>query len=126
MLWNLDSDRPIYLQIVETIQRQIVSGAYQPGDKLPSVRELAGDAGVNPNTMQKAFAELERNSLVVTQRTAGRSVTEDTHLIAEIRDKLAKEQIRTFFRQMKELGYRTEEAAALLEHTYRELHRENA
>ena len=59
MAWNLDSDRPIYAQILERIQRQIVSGEYAPGTKIPSVRELAAQAGVNPNTMQKALSELE-------------------------------------------------------------------
>ena len=58
MAWNLDSDRPIYSQILERIQMQIAAGIYEPGEKIPSVRELAADAGVNPNTMQKALAEL--------------------------------------------------------------------
>ena len=70
MAWTLDSDRPIFLQIVERIQTDIVSGRYQPGDKLPSVRDLAAEASVNPNTMQKAFAELERTGLFqADQRT---------------------------------------------------------
>lgn len=118
MAWNLDSDRPIYLQIVEILQHRIVSGCYKPGDKLPSVRELAGEASVNPNTMQKAFSELERNGLVITQRTTGRTVTEDTKMIAEIRNNLAEEQIRMFFGKMKELGYDTKEVVSLIEHTY--------
>lgn len=115
MAWNLDSDRPIYLQIVEIIQRQIVSGYYKPGDRLPSVRELAGEASVNPNTMQKAFSELERNGLVVTQRTTGRTVTEDTEMIAEIRNNMAQEQIQAFFHQMKALGYETKEVISLIQ-----------
>ena len=81
MAWNLDSDRPIYAQILERIQRQIVSGEYAPGTKIPSVRELAAQAGVNPNTMQKALSELERSGLVVTMRTSGRVVTEDMEMI---------------------------------------------
>ena len=72
MPWNLDSDRPIFLQIIEKIRLDIVSGYYQPGDKLPSVRELAAEASVNPNTMQKALSELERTGLVYSQRTSGR------------------------------------------------------
>ena len=79
MAWTLDSDRPIFLQIVERIQTDIVSGRYQPGDKLPSVRDLAAEASVNPNTMQKAFAELERTGLVYSRRTSGRFITEDCH-----------------------------------------------
>lgn len=118
MAWNLDSDRPIYAQLVERIQMQIVSGYYQPGGKLPSVRELAAVAAVNPNTMQKAFAELERSGLIVTQRTNGRSVTEDTDLIREIRKKLAAEQMDAFFSAMKELGYTEKEVLELIEKDY--------
>ena len=77
MPWNLDDSRPIYLQLMEKIQQDIVSGTYRPGEKLPSVRELALDAAVNPNTMQKALSELERSGLVYSQRTSGRFITED-------------------------------------------------
>ena len=91
MAWNLDSDRPIYAQLLERIQLQIVSGTYGPGDKLPSVRELAAEASVNPNTMQKAFAELERSGLIVTKRTSGRFVTEDKDMITQIRTQLTHE-----------------------------------
>lgn len=115
MAWNLDSDRPIYAQIVEIIQMQIVSGYYQPGDKLPSVRELAAQASVNPNTMQKAFAELERSGLILTQRTAGRTVTEDKEMIALIKLNLAKEQVENFVTQMKKLGFTREEIIGLVE-----------
>lgn len=89
MAWELDAGRPIYAQLVERIQRKIVSGQYRPGEKLPSVRDLATVAAVNPNTMQKAFAELERSGLIVTQRTSGRTVTEDTKLIRNTREQLA-------------------------------------
>lgn len=115
MAWNLDSDRPIYAQIVEIIQMQIVSGYYQPGDKLPSVRELAAQASVNPNTMQKAFAELERSGLIQTQRTAGRTVTEDKEMITSIKLNLAKEQAMNFLAQMKKLGFTREEIISLVE-----------
>ncbi len=114
MAWSLDSDRPIYAQLVERIQMQIVSGGYPPGGKLPSVRELAAEAAVNPNTMQKAFAELERSGLIVTQRTNGRTVTEDEELIKSIRRKLAKEHILFFFSKMKELGFTEEEIYQLV------------
>lgn len=115
MAWNLDTDRPIYAQLVERIQMQIVSGYYPPGGKLPSVRELAAVAAVNPNTMQKAFAELERNGLIITQRTNGRTVTEDTELIKGIRRSLAKEYVDLYFSQMKNLGYLRREAAEMIE-----------
>jgi len=105
MAWELDADRPIYTQLVERIQMQIVSGIYQPGSKLPSVRELAAEAAVNPNTMQKAFAELERCGLIVTLRTNGRLVTEDTDMINEIKQNQAKEYLDVFIGKMKELNY---------------------
>ena len=114
MAWNLNSDRPIYAQILERIQMQIVSGVYQPGTKIPSVRELAADAGVNPNTMQKALAELERSGLVMTQRTSGRVVTEDLNMIKEIRNQLAGEQVRDYVKRMKDLGFDREDIIDLL------------
>ncbi len=114
MAWILDSDRPIYLQLVERIQVQIVSGEYPPGAKLPSVRDLAAVAAVNPNTMQKAFAELESSGLILTQRTSGRTVTEDAGLIGEVRARIAREHIEHYFKCMSELGYTKEEAAAII------------
>lgn len=115
MAWNLNSDRPIYAQILEVIQLRIVSGRYRPGEKIPSVRDLAAEAGVNPNTMQKALSELERNGLVETQRTSGRMVTEDMEMIQETRSKLAREQVSEFIDKMKELGFSKEEVVELLE-----------
>ena len=114
MAWELDADRTIYAQLVERIQREIVSGKYQPGEKLPSVRDLAAVAAVNPNTMQKAFAELERSGLIMTQRTSGRTVTEDTELISHTREKLAAGHMRSFIDNMQELGYDTGEIRELL------------
>ena len=114
MAWKLNSDRPIYAQILERIQMQIVSGVYQPGTKIPSVRELAADAGVNPNTMQKALAELERSGLVMTQRTSGRVVTEDLNMIKETRNQLAGEQVKEFVKKMKDLGFDREDIIDLL------------
>ena len=75
MTWNLTGDRPIWLQLMERLQLGIVTGEYQAGERLPSVRELAAEAAVNPNTMQKALTELERSGLLYAQRTAGRFVT---------------------------------------------------
>ena len=114
MAWNLDSDRPIYSQILERIQMQIAAGIYEPGEKIPSVRELAADAGVNPNTMQKALAELEHRNLVVTLRTSGRVVTEDLNMIRETKNQLAKEQIDDFLTRMKALGFEREDILIML------------
>ena len=118
MAWELDSDRPIYIQLVERIQKTIISGYYPPGGRLPSVRELAAEAAVNPNTMQKAFAELERSGLIITQRTNGRTVTEDTGMIDAIRKQLANEHLEAFFDGMKELGYTKRDVIELIEKSY--------
>lgn len=109
MPWNLDSDRPIFIQIIEKIQMDIISGQYAPGDKLPSVRELAQEASVNPNTMQKALSELERTRLVYSQRTSGRYITEDTAMIAELKSTLAKDIVTQFLDKMFRLGIPEEE-----------------
>ena len=114
MEWKLSDDRPIWLQLSEQLSRQIVSGVYPPGGRLPSVRELAATASVNPNTMQKAFAELERTGLIITMRTSGRIVTEDTAMINETRRELAEEQISQFLTQMNNLGFDRSEIIELL------------
>lgn len=117
MAWNLDSDRPIFLQIVERIQMDIISGRYAPGDKLPGVRDLASEAAVNPNTMQKAFTELERTGLVYSVRTSGRYITEDTTMIEELKASLAKEKIGEFLELMQNLGFKNEEILSLMTQT---------
>lgn len=98
MPWILDSDRPIFIQILERIRMNIISGKYQPGEKLPSVRELAAEAAVNPNTMQRAFAELERAGLVYSRRTSGRFITEDQEMIETLKADIAKEKIKLFWK----------------------------
>ena len=114
MPWLLDNDRPIYAQLVERLQQRIISGFYKPGDRLPSVRELAAEAGVNPNTMQRAFVELERSGLILTNRTSGRTVTEDGDMIQKIQRELAETIIQNFLKQMSELGFDKEEGVALV------------
>ncbi len=104
MPWDLDNNRPIYLQLMERIQLDIISGTYKPGDRLPSVRELALEASVNPNTMQKALAELERSGIVHSMRTSGRLITEDRSMIEQLKGELAREQIGAFLEKMNRLG----------------------
>ena len=91
MPWELDSKRSIYGQIIERIQNRIVTGAYPPGGKLPSVRDLAEEAGVNPNTMQRALSELERTGVIYSQRTSGRFVTEDESMITQLKEDAARD-----------------------------------
>ncbi|MBQ4530600.1 MAG: GntR family transcriptional regulator [Lachnospiraceae bacterium] len=114
MAWTLNADRPIYTQLVEKIQKDIVSGIYKAGDKIPPVRELATEAAVNPNTMQKALVELERMGLLYTQRTSGRFVTEDGEMINKLKNEMASEQIKIFLENMKQLGYDTEETISII------------
>lgn len=114
MRWQFSNDAPIYSQLIEQIKVGIVSGMFAPGERLPSVRDLATEAGVNPNTMQRAMTELERDGLVYSQRTAGRFVTEDRTMIEAAKRELAERHIRTFVAAMLRLGYERNEIAALL------------
>lgn len=114
MKWQFSNDAPIYAQLIAQIKVGIVTGAFPPGERLPSVRDLATEAGVNPNTMQRALAELERDGLVYSQRTAGRFVTEDKHMIDTAKRGLAESHIRTFLLAMLHLGYQREEILDLL------------
>ena len=115
MPWEFRSDRPIYAQIITQIQQRIVTGQLQPGDRLPSVRDLAAEAGVNPNTMQRAMTELERQGLVHSQRTAGRFVTEDGATIRKLREDLARTQVQDFLVAMGQLGFAPQEIADLIQ-----------
>ena len=120
MAWELNNDRPIYAQIVEILQLRIVSGFYPAGEKLPSVRELAAEAGVNPNTMQKAFMELERSGLITTMRTSGRVVTEDEDMIRDVKETIAIAEIENFFKKMREIGFSQEQTMELAKNVYKE------
>lgn len=115
MPWNLDSDRPIFIQIVERIEQDIMSGKYSPGEKMPSVRDLALEAAVNPNTMQKALSELERLGLVYSQRTSGRFITEDQKLITSLKKEKASADVKVFLEQMKALGLDKEQVIELIQ-----------
>ena len=115
MEWKFDNQKPIYAQIVDVIRLRIITGRYEPGSRLPSVRELAGEASVNPNTMQKALTELERTGLVYSQRTSGRFITEDAKMIEELKNNLAQEQIKAFLEHMSKLGYKKSETLSLIQ-----------
>lgn len=121
MSWHFSDDRPIYMQLMEQIQLKIVSGSYKAGEKLPSVRDMASDASVNPNTMQKALTELERTGLVFSQRTSGRFITEDINMIKNVRNTLAQEQIEKFLYNMKKIGYTKQETIELIEIMFKEM-----
>lgn len=115
MNWDFRDDLPIYSQLIQKIKYALVSGELSPGDRLQSVREMALDAKVNPNTMQRALSELEREGLLYTQRTSGRFVTEDIALLGSLKSALAGEQIKSFFDSMERIGISESEALKLIE-----------
>lgn len=120
MNWSFETDRPIYLQLKEQLLLMIVSGKYPAGSKLPAVRDLAAEASVNPNTLQKALSELERDGLVYAQRTSGRFVTEDEKMITQAKENLALEQIEVFLKKMAGIGLSRVETLALIEKKVKE------
>lgn len=110
---KFQSNIPIYLQLVNKFKHRIVSGELNAGSKLESVRDLAVSFEVNPNTMQRALSELERDGLVFAERTTGRFITNDKELIAKMREDVAQEIIEQFILQMKSLGFSDQEATKL-------------
>lgn len=114
MKWEINSERPVYIQLIEQIQAGIISGYFKPGDKLPSVRDLAAEATVNPNTMQKALVELERTGLINTNRTSGRLITSDAAMIKKLKEMSARELVQDFVARMKQLGFEPEETIQIV------------
>ncbi len=114
MPWRFQSDSPIYSQAAEVIRLRILTGEYPPGSHMPSVRELAQEAAVNPNTMQRALSLLEEQGLLYTQRTAGRTVTESEELIRCLRLKQARSYVTDCWQQLARLGFSTGEIQAML------------
>ena len=114
MVWKFNDEQPIYQQIISKIKERIVAGEWKAGSKLKSVRELALEAGVNPNTMQKALAELEREGLVYSQRTAGRFVSDNKEKTDRLQEEMTMECIKTFVAQMEKMGYKKEQIIEML------------
>lgn len=115
MQWFFDPNLPIYTQIVEQIRLFIVSGIMKAGERMPSVRDLASEAGVNPNTMQRALAELERTGLIYASRTNGRFVTDQQEVIDVAKAELATDSVARFIQEMTRLGFTREEMIAMIE-----------
>lgn len=118
MAWTLDDSRPIWPQLSQQLARRIIAGVYPPGSRLPSVRELAAEAGVNPNTMQRALVQLEQENLAKADRTAGRLVTQDVAALEAARLREAEAVIRDYFEAMAALGYTDEQAVQLLKEEF--------
>ena len=110
---NFQNERPIYLQIVEQMEMEIMSGYYPKGSKLPTVRELAMQYKVNPNTMQKAFVELEQRGLVFAKRTSGRYVSENESVIENVKQQAAKAKTQEYIRYVRQLGLEEEDILRL-------------
>ena len=114
MLWELTNDRPLYIQLIEHIKLRILSGEYEAGQPFPSVRELALNANVNPNTMQRALVELEREGLLINERTNGRKITSDTSMIQAMREDLANAKLCQLKEELGRLGFNSEEQLAFI------------
>lgn len=115
MEWQFRNDQPIYTQLIQQITLAILAGYFPSGGRLPPVRELAAQAGVNPNTMQRALAELERTGLLYTQRTAGRFVTGDGDVICRARGELARQRTEEYLAAMERLGFTRQQVCRLLQ-----------
>ncbi|MEG0806646.1 MAG: GntR family transcriptional regulator [Lachnospiraceae bacterium] len=114
MSFEFNNQRPIYVQLVEQIKGLILSGEYKEREKLPSVRELATEFSVNPNTMQKALAELETMGLIFTERTNGKYVNAAPELVEQLKEEMAEEKTDDYLKEMKEIGYSCEETIEYL------------
>lgn len=114
-MWNFTNDKPVYIQIIEEIMYRIASGIYKPGERISSVRDLAEEARVNPNTMQRALSEIERSGYIISLRTSGKFVTDDQELINKLNKDRASDVVRNFVDEIKKIGLSIEDAIKLLE-----------
>ena len=114
MQWNFTGSRPVYQQIMEQFRAAVLAGQYLPGSRIPSVRDLAVEAKVNPNTMQRALAELEREQLLVSHGTSGRCVTAEVDVLDGLRRDAVEQLVRDCARKFREAGLNMEQAAAML------------
>lgn len=114
MAWKFTPDRAVYIQIADRVRKAVLSGEYRAGEQLPTVRQLAMDAAVNPNTVQRAYTELEDEGIIVVQGTLGRFVTEDLEVIRHIRERLAREITGAFLEEMSRLSIAPEQVISLI------------
>ncbi len=115
MAWNFSSDKLIYMQIAERITMSVISGEYKCGEQIPSVRQLALEAAVNPNTVQHAFTELENEGIIISKGTVGRYVTEDAEVIENCRKKTAQQTVKAFAQSIQPLNLSKSEIIKMLE-----------
>lgn len=115
---KFDDNIPIYKQIMDECKRRIIIDEYQPGMKVPPVRELAVEFGVNPNTVQRAMSDLEREGLFVSERTSGRFICQDKALIEALKNSAVREKITAFLEEMKQYGCNEEEIIQMIRERY--------
>lgn len=115
MAWKFSSDKPVYLQIADRIVKKVLSGEYSAGEQIPTVRQIALEAAVNPNTVQHAFSELENEGLIISKGTLGRFVTDDTKIVAACRHRMAEQFVREFAKNMEQLSITKEQAVTMIE-----------
>ncbi len=106
---NFDPNIPIYIQVIDKIKKDIITGRLRGGDKLPSVRELSQDLKVNPNTVQRSYQELEREAITFSKRGMGTYVVEDKDIITQMKIDMASQVLNDFITNMRELGFKNEE-----------------
>lgn len=114
MNWEFDNDRPIYKQLCEQIKLFVLMGVYKEGEKIPSVRDLAFETKVNPNTVQKALAELENEKYLVTDRTNGKYVTDNLKFIEKVKEEMIDLKLNEFLDLMNKFGVTKKEVIKLL------------
>lgn len=114
MAWSFSADRPVYIQIADRIKKSVLSGEYEAGQQIPTVRQLALEAAVNPNTVQHAFTELENEGIIIAKGTLGRFVTEDEQVVQAVRENMARNLAKTFVEEMSQLSISPEQAVELV------------
>jgi len=114
LAWSFSSDRPVYLQIADRIIKSVLSGDHLPGEQIPTVRQLAMEAAVNPNTVQHAFSELENEGIIISKGTVGRYVTEDTQVVDICRKKMAQQLVNDFVENIEQLSIDMEQAIVMI------------
>ena len=114
MAWSFSSERPVYVQIAERIITSVITGDYKPGEQIPTVRQLALTAAVNPNTVQHAFSELENEGIIISMGTAGRFVTEDTAIIENCRKKVTEQTVSDFIKRVRKLSVSKDEIITII------------
>ena len=114
---NIGDSRPVYVQLIDRISTMVLSGEYKPGDRLPTVRELAGMMQANPNTVQRALFYLEDTGLIYTQRTTGKFITEDEAVIEAARKEIAETLTAEYLQKMRQIGIGADGALKIIKGT---------